>query len=120
MKVSQRLAGAAAAALTVVAITGAPAVAAPPGNDVYGGAEPVLAIPFSDLPGWLDAVQPGRTQGRERPGSGRPHRALWIGHRVVCQKADLLCDLAHGLIVGHDGQILDSASHSGGQMDRIE
>lgn len=47
MKVSQRLAAAVAAALTIVAITGAPAVAAPPGNDVYLSAEPVLAVPFS-------------------------------------------------------------------------
>lgn len=46
MKVSQRLVAAAAAALTIVAVTGAPAVAAPPGNDVYGGAEPVT-IPFT-------------------------------------------------------------------------
>lgn len=31
----------------IVTITGAPAVAAPPGNDVYAGAEPVPTIPFS-------------------------------------------------------------------------
>lgn len=47
MKVSQRLVATVAAALTIVAITGAPAVAAPPGNDVYGGAAPVGATPFS-------------------------------------------------------------------------
>lgn len=47
MKLSQRLAAAVAAALTVVAVTGAPAVAAPPGNDVYSGAEPIAAVPFS-------------------------------------------------------------------------
>jgi uncharacterized protein DUF6299 len=47
MKVSQRLVAAAAAAFTIVAMTGAPAVAAPPGNDVYGGAEAVTGIPFT-------------------------------------------------------------------------
>lgn len=31
----------------MVAITGAPAVAAPPSNDVYGGAGPIGSIPFS-------------------------------------------------------------------------
>lgn len=47
MKVSQRLAAAVAATLTVVAVTGTPAVAAPPGNDVYGGADVIAAVPFS-------------------------------------------------------------------------
>lgn len=47
MKGSQRLAAAVAAALTMVAITGTPALAAPPSNDVYGGAEVIAAVPFS-------------------------------------------------------------------------
>ena len=47
MKGSQRLATAVAAALTMVAITGTPAHAAPPSNDVYGGAEVIAVVPFS-------------------------------------------------------------------------
>lgn len=47
MKVSQRFAAAAAVALTVIAVTVTPAVAAPPGNDVFAGAEVIAAVPFS-------------------------------------------------------------------------
>ncbi|KGN40120.1 DUF6299 family protein [Knoellia aerolata] len=47
MRVSPRLGAAVVAALTIVAVTGTPAVAAPPTNDVYGGAETVAAVPFS-------------------------------------------------------------------------
>lgn len=47
MKGSQRLAAAVAAALTMVAITGTPALAAPPSNDAYGGAEVIAAVPFN-------------------------------------------------------------------------
>ncbi len=47
MKVSRRLAAVLAAALTMLTISGAPASAAPPGNDVYGGAVVVASLPFS-------------------------------------------------------------------------
>lgn len=47
MKVSRRFAAALAAALTSVAMVGSPAMAAPPSNDTYGGAEAIAAVPFS-------------------------------------------------------------------------
>jgi hypothetical protein len=47
MKVSGRLAAALLAAVTTVAIGGTPAAAAPPGNDTYGGAETIAALPFA-------------------------------------------------------------------------
>ena len=47
MKGSQRLAAAVAAALTAITITNTPALAAPPTNDVYSGAEVIGGIPFT-------------------------------------------------------------------------
>ncbi len=47
MKVSRRFAAALAAALTSMAMVGSPAMAAPPSNDTYGGAEAIASIPFS-------------------------------------------------------------------------
>jgi hypothetical protein len=47
MKASRRFVAALAAALTSLAVVGSPAVAAPPTNDTYSGAETIAAIPFS-------------------------------------------------------------------------
>lgn len=47
MKASRRLEAALAAALTAVALGGAPALAAPPSNDTYSGAEVIGAVPFT-------------------------------------------------------------------------
>lgn len=46
MKVSGRLTAAVLAAVTSVAIGGAPALAAPPSNDTYAGAQTIAALPF--------------------------------------------------------------------------
>jgi hypothetical protein len=47
MKVSERLAAAVIAALAIVAVTGSPAFAAAPANDVFSGAEVVGGLPFA-------------------------------------------------------------------------
>ncbi|GAB3602674.1 DUF6299 family protein [Microbacterium aureliae] len=49
MKISQRLTAGLAVALAVTALAGSPAVAAPPTNDVFGGAEIVAGLPFTAL-----------------------------------------------------------------------
>lgn len=54
MKVSQRLAAACAAALTIVAVSGTPASAAPPSNDTYTGAVAIPEVPFNTS---LDTTQ---------------------------------------------------------------
>ena len=47
MKASMRLAAPLAAVLTALALGGAPALAAPPGNDTFSGAEVIAAVPFT-------------------------------------------------------------------------
>jgi hypothetical protein len=47
MKASRRLVAALAAAFTSVALAGSPAVAAPPTNDTFVGAETIAAVPFT-------------------------------------------------------------------------
>lgn len=47
MKASRRFLAALAAALTSLAVVGSPAVAAPPGNDTFSGAEAIAAMPFA-------------------------------------------------------------------------
>lgn len=47
MRASRRFVAAFAAALTSLAVVGSPAVAAPPGNDTYVGAESIASVPFS-------------------------------------------------------------------------
>ncbi|HEX6054767.1 MAG TPA: DUF6299 family protein [Intrasporangium sp.] len=47
MKASRRFLAAIAAALTSLTVVGSPALAAPPGNDTFSGAETITAVPFS-------------------------------------------------------------------------
>ena len=47
MKASRRFLAALAGALTSLAVVGSPALAAPPGNDTFSGAEAIAAVPFS-------------------------------------------------------------------------
>jgi len=47
MKASRRLAAGLAAAITAVGLAGAPALAAPPSNDMYSDAEVITALPFT-------------------------------------------------------------------------